>query len=52
MEHPHPHEDEEHAERGLPEKGYCGEEDGTTLDPEQVRAGVERELAFMDELGW
>ena len=43
MEHPHPHEH--------PEKGYLDEDDGTGLDPVQVRAGVEREMAFMGKLG-
>ena len=33
------------------DKGYFDEDDGTTLDPVQVRAGVEREMAFMGELG-
>ena len=33
-----------------PVKGYFDEDDGTTLDPVQVRAGVEREMAFMGEL--
>ena len=32
-------------------KGYLDEDDRTTLDPEKVRAGVEREMAFMGELG-
>ena len=46
VEHPHPHEDEEHVEWG-----YFDEDGGTALDPVQVRAGVEREMAFMGELG-
>ena len=50
VEHPHPHEDKEHAEWDHLVKGYCDEVD-RTLDPEQVRAGVEREMAFMVELG-
>ena len=49
VEHPHPHEDEEHVEWEHPVKGYFDEDDGTT--PVQVRAGVEREMAFMEELG-
>ena len=32
-------------------KGYFDEDDEMTLDPVQVRAGVEREMAFMGELG-
>ena len=51
VEHPHPHEDEEHMEWEHPDKGYFDEDDGTALDPVQVRAGVEREMAFMGELG-
>ena len=51
VEHPHPHEDDEHVEREHPDKGYFDEDDGTALDPEQVRAGVEREMVFMDEFG-
>ena len=51
VEHPHPHEDEEHVEWEHPEKVYFDEDDGTNLDPVQVRAGVEREMAFMGELG-
>ena len=33
-----------------PDKGYFDEDGGTALDPVQVRAGVEREMAFMGEL--
>ena len=51
VEHSHLHEDEEHVEWEHPDKGYFDEDDGTTLDPVQVRAGVEREIAFMAELG-
>ena len=47
----HPHEDEEHVVWEHPEKEYFDEDDGTTLDPVQVRAGVEREMAFTGELG-
>ena len=50
-EHPHPHENEKHAEWKHHAKGYLDEDDRTTLDPEKVRAGVEREMAFMGELG-
>ena len=50
VEHPHPHEDEEHVEREHPDKVYFDEDDGTALDLEQVRAGVEREMVFMDEV--
>ena len=46
VEHPRPHEDEENLD-----KGHFDEDDGTTLDPVQVRAGVEHEMAFMGELG-
>ena len=46
VEHPHPHEDEEHVEWEHPKRGTS-----TTLDPVQVRAGVEREKTFMGELG-
>ena len=31
--------------------GYFDEDDGTTLDVVQLRAGVEHEMAFMGELG-
>ena len=31
--------------------GYFDDDDVTPLDPKQVRAGVEREMAFMGELG-
>ena len=51
VEHPHPHEYEEQVEWEHPEKGYFDEDDGTALDPVQVRAGVEREMTFMGELG-
>ena len=51
VEHPHPHEDEEHVEWEHPEKVYFDEDDGTALDPVQVRPGVERGMAFMGELG-
>ena len=41
VDHTHPNEDEEHVEWEHPEKGYFD------VDPVQVRAGVEREMAFM-----
>ena len=51
VEHPHPHEDEEHMEWQHTDKGYFDEDEGTALDPVQVRAGVEREMAFVGEVG-
>ena len=51
VEHPHPHKDEEQVEWEHPDKGYFDEDDGTALDPVQVRAGVERGMAFMGALG-
>ena len=51
VEHPHPHEDEENVEWDHPEKVNVDEDGGTTLDLVQVRACVEREMAFMGELG-
>ena len=51
VEHPHLHEDEEHVEWEHLDWGYFDEDGGTTLDPVQVRAGVEREMAFIGELG-
>ena len=47
VEHPHFREEEEHAEWDHLVKGYFDEDDGTTLDLVQVKAGVEREVAFM-----
>ena len=51
VEHPNPHEDGEYAECEHPVKGHVDEDDGTILDPVQVKVGVEREMAFMGELG-
>ena len=42
VEHPHPHEHDQHVEWEHPEKLYFDEDDGTHLDPVQVRAGFER----------